>query len=242
MFFLGLFSVASFAQFSPSVPIYMQSVNVYAEFVGGLKINDVKSCVIKMQGMCQEILSKALQYKDKPEIEKNNEENPMITYATCMRQQMEAENSCKQSLAILNKLKPDFVEIINIAHYDLFDAVETKINKDDKQRWYFIVNNYGEFIDTREVHAEMRDSTTYPYFIRKYPNAVLDDVQPNFPPRFETLMLGDIRLVFVRSIIDKINNCVKCKIIGMQEEGYDFKRNGQFKWVKFIRLIPNEPL
>jgi hypothetical protein len=243
------------------VVCFGQSVPIYAEFVSGLNINNIKFCTVKMQSMCQELL---------PELQNDKyDQKQMIDYAACMRQQMQNEKSCTQNLALLNKLKPNFVEIINIQHYPLFDAVETKLNKDDKQKWYFIVNSLGEFIDIREVYADMEYSTTYPYFIRKYPNATIGDVQPNFPPRFETLLLGDVRLVFAHYIVNNVNNCIinefqskiyvssesnsqqsqglrgegpkLCEVIGTMESGYDFKRNGSFKWVKFVKLTPNEP-
>lgn len=228
-----------------------QSVPIYAEFVGGVNINDAKGCTIKMQTMCPKELDAILNYNEKgqnindddnQDIEVVSKEKLIFVYASCMRQEMQNERICAQSLALLNKLKPNFVEILNIQTYPLYDAVETKINKNDKQKWYFIVNKRGEFIDTLDVYADMQNSTTYPYFIRKYPNATLGDVLSSFPPRFEKLMLGDTRLVFARDIVNKIKDCKQCEVIATMESGYDFKPNGEFKWVKFIKLTPNGPL
>jgi hypothetical protein len=228
-FCLSLFSISCLAQ----------SVPVYAEFIGGLNMDNIKSCTVKMQDRCQGILKSEdnnVQWQN----EKEGDEKA-VAYATCMRQQMQNEDICTQNLALLNKLNPNFVEIVNVQHYPLFDAVETMVNKDIKQKWYFIVNYLGEFIDTRDIYADIKNSTTYPYFIRKYPNADLGDVQPGFPRRFENLPIGEMRLVSARSIVNKINDCIKCEVIGIMEDGYDFKPNGEFKWVKFIKLIPNEP-
>lgn len=228
-----------------------QSVPIYAEFVGGININDAKGCTIKMQAMCPKELEAMLDYKKSAQNNHDaniqdalatNIEKLNVVYVACMRQEMQKERICTQSLALLNKLKPKFVEILNIQSYPLYDAVETKINKDDKQKWYFIVNRRGELIDTRDVYADMQNSTTYPYFIRKYPNAILGDVLSSFPPRFEKLMLGDTRLVFARDIVNKIKDCKQCEVIATMESGYDFKPNGEFKWVKFIKLTPNGPL
>jgi hypothetical protein len=230
--FLSLFSLFGF-----SVNCLAGSAPIYAEFIGGLNINDIKTCAIKMQDVCSEMLQKILQEKNT-----GDKENPMFAYAACVREGIQGDKICTQNLALLNKLKPNFVEVTNIQHYQLFDAVETKINKDIKQKWYFIVNNYGEFIDTSNIHADMQNSTTYPYFIRKYPNAALGDVQQNFPPRFENLPLGDMRLVFSRSIVNKIDNCKTCDVIATMEDAYDFKPDGELRWVKFLKLIPNGPL
>jgi hypothetical protein len=247
-FLLCIFPIICWARIEFNYP---KPVPIYAEFINGIKVDDAKACTIKMQSMCTEELDAILKYKEKAQNkdEVNTQEEEAIdieklnfTYATCMRQEMQKERICTQSLALLNKLKPNFVEILNIQTYALYDAVETKVNKDDKQKWYFIVNKRGEFVDTRDVHADMKDSTTYPYFIRKYPGAKAGDALSAFPPRFEKLMLGDTRLVFARDIVNKIKDCKQCEVIGTMESGYDFKPNGEFKWVKFIKLTPNGPL
>jgi|GEM_PF-7101882 len=224
-------------------PCLVQAVPVYAEFVGGLNIDNIKLCNIKLKDECSGILKEDEDNKSSQgQADIEAKKKKMMEYASCMRQKMGNEGVCSQNLALLNKLQPNFVEVVNILHYPLFDAVETMVNKDNKQKWYFIVNHFGEFIDTRDVYSNMKDSTTYPYLIRKYPNAVLGDMLLDFSWRFEKLSLGEMRLVSARSVINRINDCIECEVIGTMEDGYDFKPNGTFKWVKFIKLIPNVPL
>lgn len=227
--FLSLFTFNSWAV----VNFSNYKIPTYSEFVGGINIDHLENCTNKMQSMCQETLDKALSNKSNSD---GDNAKKFQDYATCMRQQMQTENVCSQSLALLEMLKPDFVEILNVQHYPLFDAVEAEINKDDKQKWYFIVDTYGEFIDTRVVYGDMKNSTVYPYLEHRHHN-IISATQDSFPPRYETLPLGEMRLVFSRSLLDGCETCAK---IGYMESGYDFKKDGTFKWVKMLRIVPNE--
>jgi hypothetical protein len=255
LFILGLFSSNIYAL------TYPQQAPIYAEFINGINADNTKACAAKTQNLCSEIIANentdASTGNVTPDSDTNTEVNintetnteqnnidekekkikQMHDYAVCMISQMQNEPVCSQNLALLNMLKPDFVEITNIESYQFFDAVETKINKDEQQKWYFIVDKRGEFIDTKKIYCEIKDSTVYPYFIRKYPNTIHGSVQSSsFPPRYETLPVREMRLVFSSSLLDGSNANTK---IGYMECGYDFYANGSFKWAKFLKIVPN---
>jgi hypothetical protein len=217
------------------------AVPIYTEFVGGINTTAIQDCQSKTQNMC----------------DKNN----ILNYRDCLKSAMQNEPSCSQNLALLNLKPKQTAEFNNITQFSWLWAVEAKITEERKilptdppntkpykeSLWYFIVDNNGEFIDTDIIQTGIQDSTMYPKFIKMFPNATVQRITPGtFPPSLEQLPDRGLRLVFERQVTDGcgvcqtvgVDECKVCTIIGTTEQGYDFNRNGTYRWVKFLKLVP----
>lgn len=244
MIFMPVISWGIYSPITYTTPVY-NNIPIYKEFIGGININAVQNCQETIKGFCNK--------------------NDIDDYRDCLKSVMEKETVCAQNLALLNLKTNQAAEFNRIAQFSWLWAVEAKITEKRKilptdppdtkpykeSLWYFIVDDRGEFIDTDIITSGIKDSTMYPKFIKMFPKAIEQRVTPNkFPPSLETLPDRGPRLVFERQVTDGcgicqtigVDECKNCRIIGTTQQGYDFNRNGTYRWVKFLKLVPTSDI
>ena len=136
---------------------------------------------------------------------------------------MAQNKNCNQNAILLNLDVPAFFNKILV--YSNIYIVEARVLYADKPISYYLIDKYGEFINTDFIRPNLKNSPYYSALLRKYPKATVWDIISKFPPQIIKLHNGVTRIIFVRKIT---NLCRACPVIATSIEAYDFSKDGKF--------------